>query len=253
MSKWLSIELSLLLLVSLIAFAGFVSWQNSDNDLTGFATVCGGKTSGVCPTNYQCQQTSQTCVSNSFGRCTKYAPIYGCVLQPKPVIVAPQPTTQDEITQVIKQILDKLNSLNMKDQTLSDQITELNKINQEIRKAFSEKFSQVDNKLSNSQPEYDIRQIENDNKRLKDDLSEAFKQIKLQLDDASFKIKQIENDNTQLKNELPKVIKQIKTELDDASFKIKQIEDDNKRLKNDLSEAFKQIDSRISKLEGKSR
>ena len=37
MSKWLSIELSLLLLVSLVAFAGFVSWQNTGDDLTGEA------------------------------------------------------------------------------------------------------------------------------------------------------------------------------------------------------------------------
>lgn len=38
MSKWLSIELSLLLLVSMVAFAGFVSWQNNyNNDLTGEA------------------------------------------------------------------------------------------------------------------------------------------------------------------------------------------------------------------------
>ncbi len=35
MSKWLSIELSLLLLVSLVAFAGLVSWQNTGDDLTG--------------------------------------------------------------------------------------------------------------------------------------------------------------------------------------------------------------------------
>ena len=37
MSKWLSIELSLLLLVSLVAFAGFVSWQNTGDELTGEA------------------------------------------------------------------------------------------------------------------------------------------------------------------------------------------------------------------------
>ena len=35
MSKWLSIELSLLLFVSLVAFAGLFSMQSSDNDLTG--------------------------------------------------------------------------------------------------------------------------------------------------------------------------------------------------------------------------
>ena len=47
MSKWLSVELSLLLLVSLVAFGGFVSfYDNGDNALTG---EIGFKGSGELP------------------------------------------------------------------------------------------------------------------------------------------------------------------------------------------------------------
>ncbi len=90
MSKWLSVELSLLLLISMVAFAGFVSFNAEDsndfNEVSGFATACGGTSYGTCPENNQCRQVSRQCVRKSFGRCTKYASVYGCVsvAPPKP-------------------------------------------------------------------------------------------------------------------------------------------------------------------------
>ena len=104
--KWLNVELSLLLLVSLVAFAGFVSFSGSDdlsgnavNDLSGFATTCGGPSFGTCPKDYQCKQVSQRCVRKNFGKCTRYSPVYGCsYVAPKPSpITTPKPNTTSSI------------------------------------------------------------------------------------------------------------------------------------------------------------
>ncbi len=98
MNKWLSVELSLLLLVSLVAFAGFVGFSGSNdlsgssvNDLTGYAVTCGGPSFGTCPQNYQCRQVSQQCVKKKFGRCTRYSPVYGCGYAPQKPTPTPKP------------------------------------------------------------------------------------------------------------------------------------------------------------------
>ena len=98
MNKWLSVELSLLLLVSLVAGVGLLSSGNSAssddslddvsgyavNDLSGFATACGGTTYGNCGQNYRCKRVSQKCLYSLSRRCMRYAPVYGCVYVPPP-------------------------------------------------------------------------------------------------------------------------------------------------------------------------
>ena len=61
MSKWLSIELSLLLLVSLVAFAGFVGMQDSSNNLTGELSFYKPAPKPSCPTPYCPKATCPTC------------------------------------------------------------------------------------------------------------------------------------------------------------------------------------------------